>query len=279
MDIDAQEHSFAGADGRYLFERRWLPAGAARAAVIIVHGYAEHSGRYAHVGQHLAEAGYAAYAFDLRGHGLSDGKRASVRSFGEYLADLRVYVARVRLHAHEAPVFVLGHSMGGCIVALFAAVDAPAVRGVMLSGAVLPGGGVGAQIVARILELFARLAPDLPTIALNASSVSRDEDVVRRYEEDPLVYHGRVRVGLAAAMSRAARRIARDERTIDLPLLIMHGTDDALASPDGSRRLHDRAASLDKTLKLYDGLHHEILNEPEQLQVLADIVVWLDARC
>ncbi len=278
MTIEAQEQSFTGADGRYLFERRWLPSGTARAALIIVHGYAEHSGRYAHVGQHLAEAGYAAYAFDLRGHGLSDGKRASVRSFAEYLADLRLYVARVRAHARDLPVFMLGHSMGGGIVALFAAIDAPAVRGVMLSGAVLPGGGAAGWIAARMVELFARLAPDLPTFPLSAASVSRDEDVVRRYEEDPLVYHGRVRAGLAAAMSRAARRIARDARTIDLPLLIMHGTEDVLASPDGSRRLFERVASLDKTLKLYDGLHHEILNEPEQLQVLADMVIWLDAR-
>ncbi len=279
MEIEAQEQSFAGADGRYLFERRWLPVSAPRAALIIVHGYAEHSGRYAHVGQHLAGAGYAVYAFDLRGHGLSDGKRASVRSFAEYLADLRLYVARVREHARGLPVFVLGHSMGGGIVALFASVDAPAVRGVLLSGAVLPNGGAAGWILARAVELFAKVAPDLPTFSLSAASVSRDEDVVRRYEDDPLVYHGRIRAGLAAAMSRAARRIARDERTIDLPLLIMHGTDDALTSPDGSRRLYERAASLDKTLKLYDGLYHEILNEPEQLQVLADIVVWLDARC
>ncbi len=271
------EGTFSAADGRLLFEQRWLPDGETRAQVAIVHGYAEHSGRYAHVGDALAQRGYAVHALDLRGHGRSDGDRAIVRSFDEYLADVRAFIALVRERAARRPLFLLGHSMGGTIATLALIVDHAQLDGVLLSGGVLTSSGTP-RIVGAIVGLLGRLFPRLPLIKLKAAHVSRDPEVVRRYEGDPLVYRGRIRAGLAAAMGRAVRRIERDASSITLPLLIMHGTEDQLASPEGSRVLHERIASADKTLKLYAGLHHEILNEPEQDQVIADIADWLDAR-
>jgi alpha-beta hydrolase superfamily lysophospholipase len=272
------EHTtFDAAEGRRLFEQRWLPAGEPRAHLAIVHGYAEHSGRYAHVGEALAARGYAVHAVDLRGHGRSDGDRAIVRSFDEYLDDVRAFLGRVRDRAGGKPVFLFGHSMGGTIVTLELVVDRATLAGALLSGGVLTSSR--APLLARmILALLGRLLPKLPIVKLNAAHVSRDPEVVERYEHDPLVYHGRVRAGLIAAMGRAVRRIERDAGVIALPMLIMHGTEDLLASPDGSRALFDAISSSDKTLKMYDGLHHEILNEPEQDQVIADIAAWLDAR-
>lgn len=272
-----EEDAFDAADGRRLYEQRWLPEGEAKAHVAIVHGYAEHSGRYAYTGEALARRGYAVHALDLRGHGRSDGDRAYVRSFNEYLLDVRAFLARVSGRAGDRPVFLLGHSMGGAIAALTLTVEHPALRGALLSGAAISSEGTP-RIVRAIIALLGRIAPRLPLIKLKASDVSRDPDVVERYENDPLVYRGRVRAGLAAAMSRAVRRIERAAPSITLPLLIMHGTADALAKPDGSIALHGRAGSADKTLKLYEGLAHEILNEPEKDQVIADIVAWLDAR-
>jgi alpha-beta hydrolase superfamily lysophospholipase len=270
-----EEGTLGAADGRRLFTRRWLPESAPRALVAIVHGYAEHSGCYAHVGEALAARGYAVHAVDLRGHGLSDGDRAIVPSFAEYLVDVRAFLRHVRAAADGRPIFLLGHSMGGAVVALELAVDHPPLAGAMLSGAAV---GRTPSVVRAVVTAIGRLAPRLPLIKLNAADVSRDPEVVRRYEDDPLVYHGRIRAGLAAAMARAAQRIERDAATITLPILIMHGTDDQLASPDASRALFGAVSSTDKTLKMYKGLHHEILNEPEQQQVIADITAWLDAR-
>jgi alpha-beta hydrolase superfamily lysophospholipase len=274
----ADTDHFEAADGRRLFTRRWLPDGTARAAVVIVHGYAEHSGRYEWTGQQLAGAGFAAHAYDLRGHGQSEGPRVLVRSFSQHLEDLRLVLQRVRDEHAGLPVFLLGHSMGGCIVALACAVDPPDVRGVVLTGPVLPNGRGGLRLRERIIGVVGRLFPRLPLVKLPADGVSRDPAVQRDYDADPLNYRGRVPAGLAASMTRAVRRIERDAANITLPLLILHGSADVLASPSGSQWLIEHVSSTDKTLKVYDGLAHEVLNEPERAEVVGDITSWLAAR-
>lgn len=272
-----REDHFVTGDAVLLYEQSWLPGGEAQAHIALVHGYAEHSGRYAYTGEALAGRGFAVHALDLRGHGRSDGDRVYIRSFNEYLRDARAFLRRVDERAAGKPVFLLGHSLGGAIVALLVAVDRPRLRGTLLSGPAIYGAGTPA-IVRAITQVLGRLAPRLPTVKLNAAEVSRDAGVVARYESDPLVYHGRVRAGLAAALGRAISRIDRDAPGITLPLLIMHGAADALADPQGSVDLYASVGSADKTLNMYDGLAHEILNEPERDQVIADIASWLDAR-
>jgi alpha-beta hydrolase superfamily lysophospholipase len=277
--IRHEEDHFDAADGRRLYEQRWLPESARHAHLAIVHGFAEHSGRYAYTAEALARRGYAVHALDLRGHGRSEGDRAYVRSANEYLLDVRAFLERVRERAAGRPVFLLGHSLGGAIVALALCVEPPGVRGALLSGAVLPvAPTLGSRIQRWIALALGRLAPRLPTIKLKSSDVSRDPEQVAKYDSDPLNYRGRIRAGLAAAMTRAVDRIKRDVPQIRMPLLIMHGTADALANPDGSIAFYERVASADKTLKLYEGLYHEILNEPERDQVIADIAAWMDAR-
>ncbi len=275
------EGYFETAGGQRLFERTWLPDGAPRAAIVLVHGYAEHSGRYAHTGETLASRGYAVYALDLRGHGRSDGDRVFVRSFNEYLDDVDALIARVRDRAGEIPIFMLGHSMGGAIVALQSITRRPPVGGVMLSGAVLTlgrGGGVGQRIATAIALVIGRLLPRMRMRKLDAATVSRDPTVVADYDADPLNFRGKMPAALISSMIRAVRTIEKRMGEIDQPILIMHGTEDQLATPEGSQQLYERVASIDRTLKLYDGLYHEILNEPERDDVLADITAWLDAR-
>lgn len=277
LPVRHEEDAFTTPDGLRLLERRWMPHGKARAHVVVVHGYAEHSGRYAHAAERLARHGYGVHALDLRGHGRSDGPVALVRSFGEFLGDVRLFMRRIgERHAGET-TFILGHSMGGAIAALYTIVDRPRVAGLVLSGPAL-GAARNPGIVTRAMLLAGRIAPRLPTVRLDASAVSRDPGVVLRYRNDPLVYTGRVRAGFVAAMIRAARHIDERVHHVSLPLLIMHGTEDKLASHRHSREFHDRAASSDKTLRLYDGLYHEIFNEPERDEVLADMIAWLDER-
>jgi acylglycerol lipase len=270
------ERMFTTTGGRRLFERSWLPDGSPTAAVVIIHGYAEHSGRYRHVAERLVDNGYAVHAFDLCGHGRSDGRRAFVRSLDEHVADLRSFVARVHQQEPGLPLFVLGHSMGGTVVAMFLASSEPSLRGAILSGAGLKLRGGPARIMELLLSILGRLAPKLPLGKLRSEEISRDPAVVSSYDDDPLVYRGRMQAGTAAALIRAVRTVASRMNRITVPLLLLHGTSDKLTEPDGSRDLYQRANSRDKTLKLYEGLYHEVLNEPEKERVLNDVVQWLN---
>ena len=272
------EETTVAADGRQFLERSWRPDGAPRALVAVVHGYAEHSDRYQHVAQRLVASGYAVYAFDLRGHGRSEGRRVLVRAMDEHVADLAAFLARVREREPGLPLYLLGHSMGGTIVTLFLISGHDGVSGAILSGAALqPRRGLSG-IISSLFSLLGRLAPRLPLGKLGSETISRDPAVVERYDSDPLVYRGRVPAGTVSALIRATRTIDARMEAITLPLLILHGTSDQLTDPDGSRQLYERVRSNDKTLKLYDGLFHEVFNEPEQDEVLADVVAWLDAR-
>jgi alpha-beta hydrolase superfamily lysophospholipase len=282
--VHSEDVALGSADGTRLHARRWLPPGAPRAVLAIVHGYAEHLGRYEHVAAYFAARGYAVYAVDLRGHGESEGARVRVRSFAEYLDDMDALLGYARAQHPGAPLFVLGHSMGGAIVALSLVTRPADARGFLLSGPVLPNPQasllkrIGAAVVERIALVIGRIAPGFGLRTLDAAMVSRDPGVVARYDSDPLNYRGKVPAGTVAAMLRAVRAVERRVDRVTQPLLIAHGGADALASPDGSRWLYEHAPSADKTLRIYDGLYHEILNEPEQEQVMAEIASWMDAR-
>jgi alpha-beta hydrolase superfamily lysophospholipase len=282
--MQTHEGHFLSADGTRLFERVWLPLHEPRAAILIIHGYAEHSGRYDWTARRLVERGYAVHAFDLRGHGHADGERVHVRSMNEYLDDADAALARLLDHAPGAPVFVLGHSMGGGILSLYTVARFPegghreAIRGFMFSGAVLPARGLRNAVLSRFMVMLARVFPRMRLKELPSSAVSRDPQVVADYDADPLNYRGKMPVALVSAMIRGSRFVEKHMDEIWLPLLILHGSADELASPAGSQRLYDTAVSADKMLKLYEGLYHEILNEPEKDLVVEDIANWLDRQ-
>lgn len=261
---------FGSSGGQVLFEQWWCPEGEARGVLAICHGYAEHSGRYADVADYLTARGFVVEALDLRGHGRSSGERVFVNDFDEYLDDLETFLARVRERNAGKPVFLLGHSMGGGVVSnyMVARPSAAQLAGVLLSGA----GMLGPRPTPAPNE------PPRAPAPLPASAISRDPNVVAAYENDPLVYRGAPSPNRVEASRTAYQRVQSGMDAIELPLLIMHGTDDLLVPYRGSEILFERAASKDKTLKLYPGLYHEILNEPEKDQVLAEVAAWLEAR-
>jgi alpha-beta hydrolase superfamily lysophospholipase len=264
--------------GLTLFGRAWSPEGPPRAEIALVHGYAEHSGRYDYAARFLAARGYAVTAIDLRGHGKSEGERVLVRSFNEYLDDVESLLAHVRGSGEGRPLFLLGHSMGGAIAALAVVSRRPRINGLLLSGPAVNAPRGFARLLNPLIQFLGRRFPKLGVRTLPAGAVSRDPAVVADYDADPLNYRGKVPAGLAAAMFRASDTIDRRAPRIDMPLLVLHGSDDQLVPADASRGLYDRATSHDKTLKIYDGLYHEIMNEPERDSVLADIADWLDAH-
>jgi acylglycerol lipase len=216
----------------------------------------------------LNARGYVVEALDLRGHGRSSGERVAVEHYDEYLDDLGGFLDRVRQRNPGKKVFLLGHSMGGGVVTNYVIARNNRLDGLLLSGAAM----LGPRPQPNPAQPAQAPAP------LPASAISRDPVVVAAYENDPLVYRGVRNPKMMEASRPAYDRVQARMGEINLPLLIMHGTGDLLVPYQGSEILMERAASKDRTLQLYPGLYHEILNEPERDQVIADVVAWLDAR-
>lgn len=272
------EGRFAGSAGVDLFEQSWRPTEPPKAAVILVHGLKDHSDRYAAVAEKLTSHRYAVYAFDLRGHGDSAGDRVWVDSFDEYLADLDVFLQRVREREPGRPIFLFGHSMGGAIVTLYTLTRQPELGGLVLSGAALkPGSNVSGFLIG-VTQVLGSVLPRLGVLELDDSQFSRDPAVVASMKADPLVYDGKGPARTAKELLKALVRIQEQWGGLRAPVLILHGAADTITNPEGSKELNLYARSTDKTLKLYDGLYHDLLHEPEKDQVVNDMLQWLDAR-
>jgi alpha-beta hydrolase superfamily lysophospholipase len=269
--------SFTGAAGGEIFWQRWPANGEPKAAVVLAHGVSEHSDRYAHVAARLNSAGYDVWALDHRGHGRSQGGRANIDRMGSAVADVVTVIGMAREQAPERRLFLLGHSMGGAI-ALQLALDHPAE----IDGLVLSAPAAALEAASR-LELAAgrvlsAVVPNAGVFDVNADAVSRDPEVVREYVEDPRVHHGRLPARTVAELAHSIEHFEQRVPELRMPLLVMLGTGDRLVPPAAGRMVHAGADSADKELIEYEGLYHEILNEPEQQQVMDDLVRWLDAH-
>jgi alpha-beta hydrolase superfamily lysophospholipase len=267
----------SGTEGLELYWQAWLPDSEPKAILIIAHGVSEHSGRYSHVGERLAAAGYAVYALDHRGHGRSEGRRAVVDRMAHIVEDLNGLIETATSSNPGKGTFLLGHSMGGAVALEYAFEHQDRLAGLILSGpaAALEAASPVTRALGRVLST---LAPSLGIFAIETGAVSRDPDVVSKYENDPLVFHGKLPARTITELTGAIEHFPERVPKLTLPLLVMHGTADRLTPPAGSKMVYERAGSSDKTLKLYNGLYHEILNEPEQGQVLSDLLEWLEAR-
>lgn len=275
--VDSSDGSFQSGSGANIFYRCWVPA-EPRAVLLLAHGLAEHSGRYDDFASFFADAGIATYALDLPGHGRSDGKRGHVRYFQEYTEALGALLSPAREVHPDIPFVLFGHSMGGLIAADFLLQHQSEFVAAVLTGAAIRPPKQPSSVALLINRMIAAVAPHLGVMQLDASGVSRDPQVVIDYENDPLVFHGKVSARLVAELFAAMDRIAANAATIQLPLLIMHGGEDTLTAVGGSKLLHDSISSEDKKIVIYDGLYHEILNEPERKNVMADILGWLETR-
>jgi acylglycerol lipase len=272
-----ETRSLTSPDGLKLFSQSWLPE-KPKAVAVVVPGYAEHVGRYEEVARFLAARRFAAYALDYRGHGRSEGERANVKRFEDFVADLGALLEEVRQRHPELKRFLVGHSMGG-MVALYYVLEHPKrIAGLVTSGAVLDPGPEISLLVKTVGKGLSRLLPGLPMVELDISALSRDEAVVRAYDEDPLVYRGKVKARIGAEMLRVGPHLLSRAHELQLPLLIMHGGEDRLASLSSSQRLYERAGSSDKTLKIYDDTYHEIFNDYGKEAVFTDLASWLEER-
>ncbi len=272
------EDSFPARDGTRLFERCWRPGGGPRAEVLLVHGFIEHGGRYAPTAEALARRGYAVSVMDLRGHGKSAGPRCWIRGFDEYVDDLDCFFARVVRRGEGKPVFVLGHSLGGLIALRWCIGCRREPSGLILSGPVLQVGHRLFPWLRHLARLGSILFPRLRWARMGGRNISRDAAIVAEFRDDPLVFHGRFPVRSGAEILRAGALARAAFEEVRTPLLILHGAADRVAAVEASQELFERAGAADKTLRVYPGLYHEVLNEPEKEQVLADLIQWIEQQ-
>lgn len=273
-----QDGFFENGRRESIYYQSWLPDGAPKAVILLVHGLAEHSGRYGNLVEHLVPLGYAVYTIDLVGHGRSEGPRAYVRRFDEYSALLHTYLAKVRaLHA-GLPFFCFGHSMGA-VVAAYTILDyRPQLAGVVFSGTSVEMPDDVTPLILALAKALSALLPRVPVKALEKSTLSSDPDVVQGYLDDPLVYTGPIPARTGVELLQAQQRIAAHASEITLPVLMVHGGDDRLCPLPAARAYFESLGAKDKTLKVYDQFYHEVCNEPECGLVLDDIAAWIEAH-
>jgi acylglycerol lipase len=274
--LNRDEWTLPGQGGVELFARSWMPDGEPRDVVVIAHGYAEHGDRYGNVVDRLVPLGYAVHAIDHRGHGRSGGNRGLVDRLANLVDDLHRFVERVRARHDGSKIKLIGHSMGGAVAFHYALKYQEDLSGLILSGPAIGPTVLGSQSL--VLRVLSAVAPRLGTVALPPDGVSRDTEVVRAYAEDPLVHHGKVPARTAAEMVLAAQNSPSQAPRITVPTLIQHGSADALVPAQANAPIYEAMGAGDKTVRIYDGLYHEIYNEPEHAEVLGDLVAWLEAR-
>lgn len=261
-----------------LFYRSWFASNPATASVLISHGLGEHSGRYEHVAAAFNAAGFHVFALDHLGHGLSPGKRAFISRFSELtdgVAELRAHIAQ---QTPSVPVFLVGHSLGGLIAASTILSKEEDFAGLLMTG---PALGVPTpppvwQLV--LLRIFSAVAPGLKALELDATAICRDPAVVEAYVADPLVHHQNIPARMVVSLFDEAARVMSRAKEIRLPVLLLHGAEDQLTSASASTAFVDMLTSSDKHLTLYEGMYHELFNEPEQDDVLRTCCDWITAR-
>jgi alpha-beta hydrolase superfamily lysophospholipase len=241
-----------------------------RFVVVLAHGYGEHAGRYAHVAERLVAEGAVVYAPDHLGHGRSEGERALIEDFEDVLSDFESVERLARSEHPDVAVVLIGHSMGGVIATRYVQTRSPDLRALVLSGPVIGGNSA--------IEGLLGMDP-IPEIPIDPAVLSRDPDVGRAYAEDELVYHGAFKKPTLEALFGAIRAIADGPGLNSLPLLWIHGEEDALAPLAETRPAVERIRGDDFEQHVYPGAQHEVFNETNRAEVIDDVVAFVSARC
>lgn len=278
--IPAQTFTLKTSDNLMLHAQKWLPSGEPKAVILIVHGIAEHIGRYDHVAQVLVEAGLAVYGYDHRAHGKSDGQpRSYIHPFTKAIDDLGLMVNHVRQENPTKKLFIYGHSMGSLISNLYVLKNQDIVAGWISSGSPLTSDSHTPALMVQMLTVLSKIAPQLQMVNIPPSDLTHDQNIVQAYINDPLVNAKPTRLGMASAIVSQSKMVISQLGTLRLPILLLHGGDDKICPMSASQLIYEKANSTDKTLKIYEGLYHEIHNETLYGRILSDIIEWIYGRC
>ena len=272
----AHEEQIESAKGVKIFVRSWAPPATPRAVMVVCHGVNSHGGQYLWAAGQFVAAGFAVFALDLRGRGRSEGERFYVEDIADYVSDVAGTIALAKSRHPGLPVYLLGHSAGGVVSATYVLDNQAQLAGFICESFAFQVPAPGFALAA--IKGISHLAPRLPVLKLKNEDFSRDPKAVEALNNDPLTAHEVQPALTVAALVRADERLHDEFPSITLPLLIMHGTVDKATVCHGSQFFYDTAGSSDKTLKLYEGHYHDLLNDIGKEQVMADIQHWLTER-
>jgi acylglycerol lipase len=272
----AREDTFTNVAGQNIFFRSWHPTDAPRGVVVVVPGFNSHSGYYAWAADQFAADGLATYALDLRGRGRSDGERFYIEKFADYTSDVERFVTLVRSREPGRPLFLLGHSAGGVVACIYSIENQGELAGLICESFAhrVPA----PDFALAVFKGLSHVAPHAHVLHLKNEDFSRDPAIVQTMNTDPLIAHETQPTQTLAEMVRADERLKTEFPLIALPVLILHGTADKATRWAGSQFFYDTTGSTDKTLKLYNGHFHDLLNDLGKELVMADITQWIDAR-
>lgn len=277
--MQTRHSQLAGPRKTQLFCQSWIPDSNPKANIVIAHGLAEHCDRYQHVAEDFCAAGYAVFALDHVGHGRSEGERCFIKRFSDFVVPLRTFVLSIKKESPTLPIFLLGHSMGGLIVGNYLLDYQSDVNGALFSAPAVMAHRQPPLLQKIRMILTAVLSPKKGVLQLDARGVSRNPEVVKLYQNDPLVYNGALPAGLLLQMTLAMSRLQKQAKNISVPVLIMQGEQDKLVNPKGATALFESVSSQDKHIELYPACYHEIVNEPEYPSAKTLMLNWLNKRC
>ena len=275
-DVAVHEERIDGANGLQIFVKSWRPNGTIRGVVAICHGVNSHSGYYGWAAEQLVQSGLAVYALDLHGRGKSDGERFYLEKIGDYVADVDAVVSLAKSREPGLPLFLLGHSAGGVVSCVYTLEHQAKLAGLICESFAFQV--AAPDFALAVVKGFSHLAPHAHVLRLKNEEFSRNPAVVQAMNDDPLIANEVQPTLTVAELVRADERLKQEFPLITLPVLILHGTADKVTNPNGSQLFYDTAGSADKTLKLYEGHVHDLLNDVDKERVMADINAWIDAR-
>ncbi|MEB2777613.1 alpha/beta hydrolase [Algoriphagus sp. D3-2-R+10] len=273
------ETSYKTHDALELYLQAWM-VDSPKASLLLVHGLGEHSSRYFHLVEKLNDIGISVFTFDGRGHGKSamDGPTAYFESYEDYLKDIDSLFGKVKSYVPNVPAFIYGHSMGGGLVAAYALKYKPETAGVILSSPAIKEAEGTSKILITLSRVISKYFPKLKALQLDAKKISRIPQEIAKYLNDPLVYTGAVPARTGYELLQVMLYIQENASKFVLPVLLIHGSADGLTNPKGSEMLFEKASSSDKTLRIFPGGYHELINDLDREEVMKLIVSWISDR-
>lgn len=266
-------------NGQKHYMQWWLPEGEVRAVIQIAHGYAEHIARYQTTAEYLTNLGVAVYGIDYPGHGKSEGLSVYLNDFGDLVRLHELILEKVKDNHPDLPVFILGHSMGSLVALRFGLKYQTELAGLIISASALEGHKTAPPLIVKLIGVLNMFIPKFRVAReIQPQYLSHDEAVVEAYRNDPLIDLGKWRIRTGYEVAQSIYMMREKVSDIQLPLLIMHGGADKELPISGAHYLYDNAQSTDKTIKIYEDMYHEVLNEVKRAETLADMQTWLDAH-
>jgi acylglycerol lipase len=273
-----ESSSFKTPDGLSIHTVHQAAAGTPKAVVIMVHGISEHIGRYEHVADFLSKACYEVYGLDHRGHGKSEGQpRVHTDSHTRFIEDLKQFYESVRAKHPTSKIFILGHSMGSIISLQYVLAYPNDLAGLVVTGTATDVASAVSPLLRNVGNFLNIFVPSLPISAGTGPEVlTNDTEFHKKWADDSLFYKGATRISMGKFIIETGEMIQARAKEITLPVMFMHGESDVIAPISGSRIMHQRVGSSDKTIHTFPNMQHEIMNEIDRVTVLQKIVDWFD---